>query len=55
MRIGIRGRKLPPNRAAGFVLIIVGGVIVLTAMPLFVYAAVIGFLIIYVGYTLIGR
>lgn len=55
MRIGLGGRKQPPHRAAGYVLIIVGGLIVLISMPLFVYAAVIGGLIAYVGYTLIGR
>ncbi|MFZ5824997.1 MAG: hypothetical protein ACOY94_11760 [Bacillota bacterium] len=46
---------MPPHRAAGFVLIAVGAIIMLMSMPLFVYASVIGGLIAYVGYTLIGR
>lgn len=53
--MGLGGRKMPPNRSAGFVLIAVGVVILLMSMPLFVYASVIGGLIAYVGYTLIGR
>ncbi len=55
MRMGL-GRRKPPRRAlVGFVLILAGVSIVLTALPGFVYAAVIGGLIAYVGYTLIGR
>jgi len=53
--MGLGGRKTPPHRAAGFVLIGIGGLILLMSMPLFVYAAIIGGLIAYVGYTLIGR
>lgn len=55
MRIGLGGRRPPPHRAAGFVLIAVGAIIMLLSMPLFFYASVIGGLIAYVGYTLIGR
>lgn len=53
--MGLGGRKVPPNRAIGFLLIAVGGIIMLISMPLFVYAAAIGGLIAFVGYTLIGR
>jgi drug/metabolite transporter (DMT)-like permease len=50
------GRRRPPRRTlVGFVLILAGVSIVLTALPGFVYAAVIGGLIAYIGYTLIGR
>jgi len=50
------GRRKPPRRTlVGFVLILAGVSIILTALPGFVYAAVIGGLIAYVGYTLIGR
>lgn len=53
--MNLGGRRWPPNRAGGYVLVVVGGLILLMSMPLFVYAAVIGGLIAYVGYTLIGR
>lgn len=55
VRMGLGGRKTPPHRAAGIVLIVVGVIILLMSMPLFVYASVIGGLIAFVGYTLIGR
>lgn len=55
MRIGLRGRRLPPQKAVGFVLIAVGAIVILLAMPAFVHAAILGGLIAYVGYTLIGR
>lgn len=55
MRIGLGGGKTPPHRAAGYTLIAAGAIIMMIAMPLFVYAAIIGGLISYVGYTLRGR
>ena len=52
--MGMRGWRPPPHRAAGYGLIIVGAIIMMMAMPLFVYIALLGGLIAYVGYTL-GR
>jgi hypothetical protein len=53
--MGLGGGKTPPHKATGYVLIAIGAIVMLLSMPLFVYAAVIGGLIAYVGYTLIGR
>jgi hypothetical protein len=55
MPLGRWGRKPPPHKAAAYGLIAVGAVIMLLSMPLFVYAAVIGGLVAYVGYTMRGR
>jgi len=55
VRMGLGRRRPPPRALAGFALILVGVSIILTALPGFVYAAVIGVLIAYLGYTLIGR
>lgn len=53
--MGLGRRKVPPNKALGYLLIAVGVIIMALSMPLFVYAALVGALIAYVGYTLIGR
>lgn len=53
--MGLGGRKVPPNKALGYLLIVVGVIIMALSMPLFVYAALVGALIAYVGYTLIVR
>lgn len=55
MRMGLGGGNTPPHKAAGYGLITVGAIIMLISMPLFVYVAVLGGLIAYVGYTLRGR
>lgn len=55
MRLGLGGKKLPPNKAAGYGLITVGAIIMLLSMPLFFYIAILGGLIAYVGYSLRGR
>ncbi|MDB4893817.1 MAG: hypothetical protein JWN15_79 [Firmicutes bacterium] len=55
MRMGMWGRKHPPHKAVGFGLIIIGGIIMLLAMPLFVWVAVIGVLLAWVGHSLRGR
>lgn len=55
VRLGMRGWKTPPHRAAGYGLITVGAVIMMMAMPFFVYIALLGGLIAYVGYTLRNR
>jgi hypothetical protein len=52
MRLGLPGgRKLPPNKVGAAGLIILGGVIMLLSMPLSVWAAVVGGLIAYAGYS----
>jgi hypothetical protein len=53
--MGMNGGKTPPHKATGYALMAVGAMVMLLSMPLFVYAAVIGGLIAYVGYTLLGR
>jgi len=56
VRMGLGGwKRTPPHRAAGYGLIAIGLVIMLFAMPLFVYAAAIGGFVAFVGYTLRGR
>lgn len=55
MRMGMGGKRTPPNKAAGYGMIFVGAIIMLLAMPLFVWAAVIGALVAYVGHSLRGR
>lgn len=52
MRLGLGGRRTPPHRAAGYVLITVGAIVMLLSMPLFVYVAIVGGLIAYVGHSL---
>jgi hypothetical protein len=55
MRMGMWGRKHPPHKAVGFAMIIIGGIIMLLALPLFVWVAVIGVLLAWVGHSLRGR
>lgn len=57
MRLGgIRGKRPPSHKAAGYGLITVGALIMLVSMPLYVYMAVLGGLIAYAGYTMMkGR
>lgn len=52
MRLGMRGWKFPPHKAFGYCLMVVGAIIMLIAMPFFIYVALVGILIVYVGYTL---
>lgn len=47
--------RIPPGRGSGFTLIVVGLIIMLLSMPFYVYAAIVGGLIAYFGYTLLGR
>jgi hypothetical protein len=55
MRLGLGGKGTPPHKSAGYGLIIIGAIIMLLAMPMFFWAAVIGALVAYVGHTLRGR
>lgn len=52
VRMGLGPRRPPPQKSAGYGLMIVGGIIMAMSMPLFVYAAIIGALIAYVGYSM---
>jgi hypothetical protein len=47
-----RGFKPPPHKLASYIIIAVGAVIVLFAMPFFIWAALFGGLIAYVGYMM---
>lgn len=55
MRMGMNRRRLPPHKTAGYGLIALGALIMLLSMPLYIYAAIIGGLIAYVGHTLRSR
>ncbi len=55
MRLGFRGRRPPPHKPIGYGLMALGALIMLFSMPLFVYAAILGGLIVYIGYTLSSR
>lgn len=55
MRLGGWGKKFPRHKATGYGLITIGAVVMLLAVPLYVYAAVLGGLIAYAGYVLRGR
>lgn len=53
--MGLGGKRTPPHKAAGYGLIFIGAVVMMLAMPLFVYVAVFGGLLAYLGHTLRGR
>jgi len=56
MRLGgMRGGKMPPHRAFGYLLMSLGAIILVLAMPWTFYMALLGGLIGYVGYTLRDR
>ncbi|HEY3368582.1 MAG TPA: hypothetical protein VGK74_26290 [Symbiobacteriaceae bacterium] len=55
MRLGLNGRRLPPHKFTGYGLIFVGIVVMLIALPVYIYAAIIGGIIAYLGHTLRGR
>jgi len=56
MRLGgIRGKRPLSNKAAGYGLITMGAVILLLSMPLYVYTAVLGGLMLYAGYAMMKK
>jgi len=55
MRLGPRGWRPPPQKAMGYGLMTVGAVILLLSLPVYVYAALVGGLIAYLGHTMKGR
>lgn len=55
MRLGMPGGKRPPSQIAGWGIIALGALILLLALPLYVYAALVGCLVCYLGYSLKDR
>lgn len=51
MRLGVGRGGTPPHKVAGFALMAVGGLVLLLAMPLYVWAAAIGGAVTFLGFS----